>query len=443
VNGQRMFLGVLLVGLLLSLAVGMIQAQGPQPEDDTQAGDQAEAAMDDVIPVQGRLTDDSGNPLNGTYSIRFSIYNVSTGGTALCVDVDDVQVTNGLFNAHMDYCENADISGEQLWLGVKVGSDPEMTPRQAIYAVPYAWSLRPGAMIIGDNDPVLFVRTNSTTANSRALEGYASATGAQVYGVKGTVRSSSNTAAGVYGDSWATSGVNYGVWGVSASADGRGVYGKAESTTATGRPSGVFGYAAADRGMGVFGRSDGVDGYGGFFVNHDIGGDLIASNDYTEYGELEFRVSNNGGVYADLGYYTPAADFAELLPAVTGLEPGDVLVIGPNGQLARSTEACQPTVAGVYSTNPGFVGGSEDDKVLSEMDLAKAQKVPLAVVGVVPVKSSAENGSINPGDLLVASSRPGHAMKAGSGPAIGTVIGKALEGLDEGTGIIKMLVMLH
>ncbi len=69
--------------------------------------------------------------------------------------------------------------------------------------------------------------------------------------------------------------------------------------------------------------------------------------------------------------------------------------------------------------------------------------MPLAVVGIVPVKVSAENGPIRPGDLLVASSTPGHAMKAGPNPRRGTVIGKALEGLEEGTGVIQMLVMLR
>jgi hypothetical protein len=82
------------------------------------------------------------------------------------------------------------------------------------------------------------------------------------------------------------------------------------------------------------------------------------------------------------------------------------------------------------------VGGAGDDADLTG-------KVPLAIAGVVPVKASAENGPIRPGDLLVASSSPGHAMRAGDEPPIGTIIGKALEGLDSGTGLIQMLVMLQ
>jgi hypothetical protein len=390
-KGQRMLIGLLFVGLILSLAVGMTQAQGPEPDASPPAESELEAQMNDVVPIQGRLTDDSGNPLDGVYSITFSIYDVATGGTALCSDTDNVAVANGLFNAEMDFCTSDDIDGRQLWLGIKVGSDPEMTPRQGIYGVPYAWSLRPGAQIVN-----------------------------------------TSTSAGAYG-----------LQGESTQADGKGLYGYASSSTTTGHPIGVFGQANALQGIGVFGYANtGTDsGYGGFFANGSTNGDLIAANDALSFSELEFRVSNNGEVYADGAFHPGGADFAELLPAVAGLGQGDVLVIGPDGQLARSTEAYQPTVVGVYSTKPGIVGGGEDGMVLSEMDLSS--KAPLAVVGVVPVKASAENGAISPGDLLVASATPGHAMKAGPNPPIGTVIGKALVGLDSGTGVIEVLVMLQ
>jgi hypothetical protein len=93
-------------------------------------------------------------------------------------------------------------------------------------------------------------------------------------------------------------------------------------------------------------------------------------------------------------------------------------------------------VAGVYSTKPGFVGGQPLNE---QVDGA----IPLAVVGVVPVKVSTENGAIRPGDLLVTSSTPGYAMKARPNPPLGTVIGKALEKLDADTGLIKMLATLQ
>jgi hypothetical protein len=69
---------------------------------------------------------------------------------------------------------------------------------------------------------------------------------------------------------------------------------------------------------------------------------------------------------------------------------------------------------------------------------------PLAVVGVVPLKVSTKNGIINPGDLLTTSSTPGHAMRCeGFENCFGNTIGKALEGFDGNTGIIRMLVVLQ
>jgi hypothetical protein len=56
---------------------------------------------------------------------------------------------------------------------------------------------------------------------------------------------------------------------------------------------------------------------------------------------------------------------------------------------------------------------------------------------------SAENGPVHRGDLLVTSSTPGHAMKAGPNPPQGTVLGKALGELTEGSGVILVLVTLQ
>ena len=64
---------------------------------------------------------------------------------------------------------------------------------------------------------------------------------------------------------------------------------------------------------------------------------------------------------------------------------------------------------------------------------AAKDEVPLAVVGIVPCKVSAENGAIQAGDLLVTSSTPGHAMKGTDhSKMLGAVVGKALEPLQKG-----------
>lgn len=165
------------------------------------------------------------------------------------------------------------------------------------------------------------------------------------------------------------------------------------------------------------------------------GGDFIKAVNEAQ-SDTQFRVTTTGQALSDIGFATPAADFAEMLPAAAGLEPGDVLAVGPDGLLVRSSEAYQSSVVGVYSTRPGFVGGMP-------VEGEAAGKVPLAVVGIVPVKASGEGGAIQPGDLLAASSTPGHAMKAEQDAPQGTVIGKALEPLTGDSGVILMLVILQ
>ncbi len=82
-NGKRTLTSVLIAIVVLVLLAGLAAAQGPEPPEG-EVG--VAAVVSDAIPIQGRLTDASGNPLNGSYSITASIYDVSSGGTALCAD---------------------------------------------------------------------------------------------------------------------------------------------------------------------------------------------------------------------------------------------------------------------------------------------------------------------------------------------------------------------
>ena len=195
--------------LLLLLAAGLSQAQGPQPPEAGRAdGAGPEDAVDNVTPIQGYLTDGAGNPLNGNYSVTARIYDVSSGGTALCSDTETVAVSNGLFTMDVNNCTNDDVDGRQLYLGIQVGSDAEMTPRRAIYAVPYAFSLRPGAIISGARiAAMLNVYNNATSGTAWGIDAYSAGHDA-VHG-----RTGSSDHAGVAGVSW---GSGIGVYGESA-----------------------------------------------------------------------------------------------------------------------------------------------------------------------------------------------------------------------------------
>jgi hypothetical protein len=60
----------------------------------------------------------------------------------------------------------------------------------------------------------------------------------------------------------------------------------------------------------------------------------------------------------------------------------------------------------------------------------------------VRCRADAGEGAIAVGDLLTTSGNPGHAMRAGE-YAQGAVLGKAVEPLAEGTGLIRVLVVLR
>ncbi len=266
----------------------------------------------------------------------------------------------------------------------------------------------------------VYGQTYST--EGRGVHGYASATTGDARGVYG--RSDSTAGYGVFG--WATAATGYGsgVYGTASSADGCGVTGSNDGGT------GVSGYT--ETGTGVYGHADG----NGVAIKAEgqVGGNLIEAWHGPLFLDRKFYVADNGNVYADGSYLNPAAGYAEMMPGTAGLEAGDVLVVGLDGKLARCTAAYQPTVVGVYAPQAGFIGGAVE---------GATGQVPLAVVGVVTVKVSTENGPIAAGDLLVAADTAGYAMRASADPPLGTVIGKALEGLDTGTGTILMLVMLR
>jgi hypothetical protein len=135
-------------------------------------------------------------------------------------------------------------------------------------------------------------------------------------------------------------------------------------------------------------------------------------------------------------------DYAEAMNAVgakKSYEPGDVLVLSADGKgaVAKAQEPYSTLVAGIYATKPGVIGRRAS--LLKDVD-----EVPMAMVGVVPTKVSAENGPIRLGDLLVTASNPGYAMKGTDrGRMLGAVIGKAMGSLDSGTGVIEVLVTLQ
>lgn len=94
------------------------------------------------IPVQAYLTDADGNPLSGQHEIDLSVYDSASGGNALFSEAHTTMVDNGLVTLYLGDNQPLDLGlfrdNQELFLGVEVDSDGEMSPRFTLGAVPYA-----------------------------------------------------------------------------------------------------------------------------------------------------------------------------------------------------------------------------------------------------------------------------------------------------------------
>jgi len=240
------------------------------------------------------------------------------------------------------------------------------------------------------------------------------------------------TGGGVQGTNFAA-----GVFGVNNGTSGTGVYGLALATS--GQATALYSESESTAGNAGLFNNNGVDTSGnrcdGMATCNVIVGQANAST--------VFRVGGDGHVHAT-SYDVGGADFAESMVAAGGrsqYEPGDLMAIDRQGNrsLTLTSAPYSTEVAGIFSTKPGVLASPypvDDPRVGAE--------VPLAVVGIVPCKVTAENGPIQAGDLLVTSSTPGHAMKGTDrSRMLGALVGKALEPMSGEKGVIQVLVMLQ
>ena len=458
------------------------------------------AAVASGISYQGRLTSPSGTPLDGTYAMRFIVYDDEAAGSALWDSGTlDIPVEDGLFTVDLGV-DQADFDGQALWLSIIVDGET-LSPRQEILPAPYALSLRPGADIVGDS-----IGTGDAT-----VAGYAPATGTAVY-------ADANGGAGLFGDSegsygvwgssndsWGgyfTSGSGYGIrvdtggsdhydhgayvtsvggYGVYAqSAENQGVRGEAGDVSGIAQPLGPVGvvgigsnrgtYGASEFGVGVYGISD--NNYGLWAQSSNWRGATGRTN----------RSDNNYGFYTPDNIFSLNYNMAGAIMQVMEnggaepLSPGDVVVFSgidrsgtaidtPIVQVSKASAASSTAVAGVVfsrfnigAVDPGLESaGDSVQGSVGAMDVTPAGSaspddyVLVVVQGPAQVRASAfGSGSIQPGDLLSTSGVAGLAGKAvtmdtdGTETAApGTVFAKALEPVNGTEDMIYVYVTLQ
>jgi hypothetical protein len=215
-------------------------------------------------------------------------------------------------------------------------------------------------------------------------------------------------------DARAISGFSNNDWGVSGDCLAAGTYG------VLGTPN-----------EGVFGYTPNTSKPAGRF-NAPAGGVAIEANGLAKLKTLQIM----GG--ADL-----AEPFDVARSSGSAPEPGTVVVIDATspGDLKVSDRAYDLRVAGVISGGNGLAPGM----VMQAEGVEHAGgEHPVALTGRVWCKVDAGYGAVHPGDMLTTSPTAGHAMVASDAVRrAGAVIGKAMTSLEDGRGLVLVLVSLQ
>jgi len=232
-----------------------------------------------------------------------------------------------------------------------------------------------------------------------------------------------------------TSGRSYGVLGHGGLV---GVRGQSSGASQEGlRGCGVLGVSRFGAG-GVFASEHSfslvVDGRGAIEEFDDtvrlIGnGDALSARGRSEFsGRVLVRGEGGREQWADIVqmFELDGSEF---------IQPGDILVASEKGSsvLSRSSSAYSRAVIGVVAHNP----------VLVISGTAELKAFPVVLAGRAMCNVDARSGPIRPGDLIVSSDTPGCGMagRIDSFEKIGTVIGKALDGLEEGSGCLPIYIV--
>ena len=95
-----------------------------------------------LINYQAKLVDDSNDPITGTVSVTFRLYDAIDGGTELwSEDHSSIESNNGLISVLLGSVTTFDNSvflGSSLFLETEVESFGILNPRQQLTSVPYA-----------------------------------------------------------------------------------------------------------------------------------------------------------------------------------------------------------------------------------------------------------------------------------------------------------------
>ncbi len=464
-----------LISVFISLVVGLttigsVAAQEPQPAATVAAAvftSPSGTPVSAAITYQGQLKQ-SGSPANGNFDFQFVLYDAASSGSqqGATLKVNNLAVNNGLFNVQLDFGQGV-FSGEARFLevGVKPAGSANtytvLSPRTELSTVPYAqWATQATALSSPDGTPqnAAYV-DNDGIVHVRA-------------GGEGRLRFDNQPELWGEINRWfnrfeilAPDIISLAIGGVAnekVKVDNGGltVNGTLRATSFA-APDGDPNNAVYIDNDGIMHIRAGGEGRLRFDNQPELWGEInrwfnrfeILAPDIISFAiggvaNEKMKVDNggltvNGTTRTQILQITGGSDLAELFSQADGafVEPGTVMVIDPEhaGKLMMSTSAYDRKVAGIISgagdVNPGLT--LQQEGVLDG-------NLPVAIAGRVYVKAEALSSAIEPGDLLTTSDMAGYAMKASNDDlSHGAIIGKAMTGLQDGTGLVLVLVNLQ
>jgi hypothetical protein len=455
----------------------------------------------------------NGAPLPaGTYhNVLFRLYAAPTGGTALWSETQDISIsgTHGVFAAALGSVTPLPASlhlTQPLWLGIEVGTDPEMTPRMALSTAASADALVLPYTGYQGTSPDAEALAEGAAFTIRASDNIGVAGLARGYGVVGITDAPSGMGnTGVYGSDVSAQGgygllgestVGVGAAGLSNGSDG--VRGATNADTASGvtgsdhSQNGGYGvFAYSDHGIGfgslshggdavkattsedgahaVLGYDDSVNGGFGVYgqsdhgvacVGSSSGGDGVQGYTFKDAASgvvgSDHSAKGGYGVYGFsaagwAGYFDGKVHVGSLNPSGSDVaEEFPTSDVAPPGTVMTIDPlhpgALRPSATSYDRKAAGVVSGANGVNagvVLPDVDNAKRAE-PVAMSGRVWVRCNTEDGPVAPGDLLTTSDTAGEAMKVDDySRSPGATIGKAMTALNSGDGLVLALVNLE
>ena len=143
-----------------TMAAALVGAALLAPATSSRAAD-----VPQFITHQGRLLDGMGNPVAGSLTVVFTLYDAEQAGNVVWTETNTVTFDAGYFSVRLGETTpfTGVFTGAPRYLGIKVGNDPEMTPRVAAGSAPYALV---AGNAIGDITPTTVIAGGKTVIDA-------------------------------------------------------------------------------------------------------------------------------------------------------------------------------------------------------------------------------------------------------------------------------------